>query len=156
MNRTTTKRGGWVKAAVGALLGLMASVTWAQYAIDWFTIDGGGGKSTGGVYTVIGTIGQPDAGSMTGGNFTVEGGFWGVAVIQTPGAPILSVARTNANVLVSWPAPAPGWTLGQTNLLTGLPGAWPPVTFPYVTNGGVISVTVPATGGPQFFRLQQP
>jgi hypothetical protein len=29
--------------------------------LDWFTIDGGGGTSTGGVYAVSGTIGQPDA-----------------------------------------------------------------------------------------------
>ena len=33
-----------------------------SYQIDWFTIDGGGGTSTGGVYSVSGTIGQPDAG----------------------------------------------------------------------------------------------
>ena len=33
-----------------------------NYSIDWFTIDGGGGTSTGGVYAVSGTIGQPDAG----------------------------------------------------------------------------------------------
>ena len=46
----------------------------AQYAIDWHTIDGGGGTSTGGPmigvnYSVSGTIGQADAGGpMTGGN----------------------------------------------------------------------------------------
>ena len=27
-----------------------------SYSIDWFTIDGGGGTSTGGVYSVSGTI----------------------------------------------------------------------------------------------------
>jgi len=32
-----------------------------SYSIDWFTIDGGGGMSTGGVFSVSGTIGQPDA-----------------------------------------------------------------------------------------------
>ena len=40
-----------------------ATITHAQsYSIDWFTIDGGGGTSTGGVYSLSGTIGQPDAG----------------------------------------------------------------------------------------------
>ncbi|MFN3409754.1 MAG: hypothetical protein ACK45B_12210, partial [Limisphaerales bacterium] len=40
----------------------------AQYSIPWQTIDGGGGTSTGGVYRVTGTIGQPDAsGPMTSG-----------------------------------------------------------------------------------------
>src|SRR5258705_2546512 len=50
----------------------------AQYSIDWFTIDGGGGTSTGGVYSVSGTIGQPDANAqpMTAGNFSLVGGFW--------------------------------------------------------------------------------
>ena len=36
------------------------------YATDWSTIDGGGGTSTGGGYSVRGTIGQPDAGTMSG------------------------------------------------------------------------------------------
>jgi len=43
-------------------LNLQLSTAFAQsYAIDWFTIDGGGGTSTGGAYTVSGTVGQPDA-----------------------------------------------------------------------------------------------
>ena len=79
--------------------------TFAQsYSIDWFTIDGGGGTSTGGVYSVSGTIGQPDAGpTMSGGNFTVDGGFWGlIAAVQTPGAPLLSIARTTTNTVAIW------------------------------------------------------
>ena len=31
------------------------------YEINWYTIDGGGGTSTGGPYTLTGTIAQPDA-----------------------------------------------------------------------------------------------
>ncbi len=31
-------------------------------------MDGGGGASTGGVFTVSGRLGQPDAGTMSGGN----------------------------------------------------------------------------------------
>ena len=41
---------------------LSASVLTASaqtYSIDWFKIAGGGGTSTGGVYSVSGTIGQP-------------------------------------------------------------------------------------------------
>lgn len=45
--------------------------------IDWYTIDGGGGTSTGGGFELSGTIGQPDAGpEMSGGGFTLTGGFW--------------------------------------------------------------------------------
>ena len=47
---------------------LPSSVAAQTYALDWSTIDGGGGTSTGGVYAVSGTIGQPDAGRMSGGN----------------------------------------------------------------------------------------
>jgi hypothetical protein len=36
----------------------------AQSPVDWSTIDGGGGTSTGGIYTVSGTFGQPDAGTL--------------------------------------------------------------------------------------------
>jgi hypothetical protein len=34
-----------------------SSASAQSYSIDWFTIDGGGGTSTGGVYSVSGTIG---------------------------------------------------------------------------------------------------
>ena len=48
-----------------------------DYAIDWYTIDGGGEMwSTGGDFELHGTIGQPDAGEMSGGTFSLTGGFW--------------------------------------------------------------------------------
>src|SRR6266705_3605561 len=76
-----------------------------SYSIDWFTIDGGGGTSTGGVYQVSGTIGQPDAGpAMSGGNFSLTGGFWSlISVAQTPGAPSPTIIQSGPSVIVSWP-----------------------------------------------------
>ena len=55
-----------------------ASPLHAQYAVPSYTIDSGGGTSTGGDFKLTGTIGQPDASPQvaTGGNFTVSGGFW--------------------------------------------------------------------------------
>jgi len=48
------------------------------YDLSWSTVDGGGGTfSTGGVYSLGGTAGQPDAGLMTGGEYALGGGFWG-------------------------------------------------------------------------------
>ena len=66
-----------------ALAGLLAGRAPAQnFRLDAFTIAGGGGTSTGGVFAVSGTIGQPDAGAkMIGGNYSVDGGFWGVATV---------------------------------------------------------------------------
>jgi hypothetical protein len=49
----------------------------ASYELDWWTVDGGGGTSTGGNLELTGTIGQPDTGTAAGGSFTVYGGFWG-------------------------------------------------------------------------------
>lgn len=52
------------------------------FSIDWYTIDGGGGQSSGGGFTLTGTIGQPDAvfGGASGGTYGFVGGFWGGSV----------------------------------------------------------------------------
>ncbi len=48
------------------------------YDLTWSTLDGGGATfSTGGSYSLGGTIGQPDAGTLSGGGYTLNGGFWG-------------------------------------------------------------------------------
>ena len=47
-----------------------------QYKLTWYTIDGGGGQSSGGQYVLMGTIGQPDAAYSSSGNYQVLGGFW--------------------------------------------------------------------------------
>jgi len=54
---------------------LVAVPVLGQYVIDWYTIDGGGGTSTGGPYVLTGTIGQPDAGGCSGGSYELLGGF---------------------------------------------------------------------------------
>jgi hypothetical protein len=49
----------------------------AQLDLSWHTIDGGGQTfSTGGGFSLGGTVGQPDAGVMTGGDYDLCGGFW--------------------------------------------------------------------------------
>src|SRR5437870_6981788 len=106
-----------ILSPIGLLLLLLlpASSLAQNYSMDWFTVDGGGGTSTGGVYAVSGTIGQPDAGgAMTGGSYSVDGGFWSLYAVQTPGAPLLSISYAGNQAIVSWPILATGWTL-QTN-----------------------------------------
>src|SRR5690349_16385725 len=46
------------------------------YTLEWHTVDGGGGTSTGGGYVLDGSIGQPDAGRQSGGAYSLAGGFW--------------------------------------------------------------------------------
>lgn len=53
------------------------------YDLSWWTVDGGGYTwSTGGGYSLAGTIGQPDAGVLQGSGYTLAGGFWGGVGVQ--------------------------------------------------------------------------
>ena len=100
---------------------LIPAIGFAQsYTIDWYKVSGGGGTSTGGVYAVSGTIGQPDAANaMSGGNYTVTGGFWSlIAVVQTAGLPSLSVAHSGNSVIVSWPNTASSTLQTNNNVPT--------------------------------------
>ena len=58
--------------------GMAASAALATggYEVSWYTYDGGGGISSSPAYTVMGTIGQPDAGAHSGTGFSLTGGFW--------------------------------------------------------------------------------
>jgi hypothetical protein len=64
----------------GIVLILLTTVVFAftgTPVIDWFSIDGGGGTSTGGEFTLSGSIGQSDAGTaMSSDTYTLTGGFW--------------------------------------------------------------------------------
>jgi hypothetical protein len=48
----------------------------AEYEIGWQTIDGGGGTSSGGPYSLTGTIGQPDTGVSSAGVYVNSAGYW--------------------------------------------------------------------------------
>jgi len=62
-----------------AVVPVLAAVT---YDLSWWSVDSGGATfSTGGAYELGGTIGQPDAGTLTGGGYTLGGGFWGGGVV---------------------------------------------------------------------------
>jgi len=129
----------------------------AQYAIDWHTIDGGGGTSTGGVYSVSGTIGQPDASvtTMTGGPYSLTGGFWAIYAVPTPGAPPLAIFRTATNaVVVSWPSPSTGWNLQQNTDLNTANWVTPPENV--TDNGTQKFIIVNPPAGNRFYRLHKP
>ena len=71
---------------IGLLL-VIVSTALAQsssgYDLTWNTIDGGGDTSTGGGYTLMGTIGQADAGvRLNGGGYSLAGGFWASGASQ--------------------------------------------------------------------------
>jgi hypothetical protein len=70
----------------GSLLAGAAAARPSGYALDWFTVDGGGGVNDAGGYTLQGTIGQPEAGALgPSKGYTLTGGFWTVS------APVIRV-----------------------------------------------------------------
>src|SRR5215467_12229673 len=90
------------------ILCLTVSASAQNYSLNWFTTDGGGGTTTGGVFSLNGTIGQPDASApMTGGAYSLVGGFWAFPVlIQTPATPALHLALIgNGLSTISWTPP---------------------------------------------------
>ena len=140
-----------------AVLALAFSSAHAQpYSISWYKIAGGGGTSTGATYTVSGTIGQPDAGGpMTGGNYSLTGGFWAlVSVIQTPGAPALTLTHSGNSLVISWVSPSTGWTLQQNSDLTTL--SWTTSGYSISDDGTTKSITITSPAGNLFFRLIKP
>lgn len=46
-----------------------------SFTIPFWSADAGGGVSTGGTFTLTGTIGQPDAGRLISACFVIDGGF---------------------------------------------------------------------------------
>jgi hypothetical protein len=123
------------------------------YSIDWYKIAGGGGSSTGGQYSVSGTIGQPDAGgAMTGGGYSLTGGFWSlISVVQTAGLPNLTITHSGNSVLVSWPNTG-SYTLQQNSNLGG--GTWATSGYSISTVNGTNSITLPSPTGNLYFRLR--
>ena len=128
------------------------------YSIDWYKVAGGGGTSTNGQYSLSGTIGQQDASTaMTGGTYSLTGGFWSlIALLQTPGAPNLSIMRSGNSVIVSWLNTGSYILQQNSNLATA--AAWATSGFPVTTNSpvGTKSITNTSPTGNLFFRLANP
>ena len=134
-------------------LASVSHISAQSFSIDSHTM-GAGGASTGGVFSVSGTIGQPDANPepMANGEFSLTGGFWSIDTVQTPDAPLLSIERQHPDVRVFWPLPASGFVLEQS---LGATGAWSQVSVPYATNATDISISVPTPTGNRFYRLRR-
>jgi hypothetical protein len=140
---------------VAALL-LPAMARAQSYSINWYKVAGGGGmNSTGGIYTVQGTIGQHDAvAPISGGGYQVTGGFWAmISVLQTQGAPTLSIRLSGTTVIVYWLA-VPGWVLQQNTSLTNTPG-WT-LSSGVTTSGGTNYLNLVSPTGHLYFRLANP
>ncbi len=152
--RPVAGAGACLAIALMLTLGMLQANAQTNYAIPWFKIAGGGAmQSPGGLYSVSGTIGQPDAGGpMTNGPPSLTGGFWALpTLVQTPGAPFLSISFNAqlSTITLFWTPPTPGFTLQSTDSLS--PTNW--VNAPSGTNNpATVSATLPA----RFWRLFKP
>lgn len=141
--------------ALGAIAPARAQNT-NGFSVDPFTVDGGGGLSAGGGFTIEGTIGQPDAGVLIGGGFLIEGGYWSmVQVITQPDSPLLTLSRAGSQFRLSWPLSAENFILEETISLSPTI-SWSTVPGSYSSNATDFFLTVPAQPGDRFFRLHKP
>jgi hypothetical protein len=147
MKRIIMKR---IKYILASCVCLIACVAMGQFSIGWWKVAAGGGPSTGGVFTASATIGQHEAGTVTGGQFALTGGFWGAFAVQSPGAPTLVITPAGSGqATLTWSPQTPGFHLQTSDSLS--PAAW--INAPSGTNH---PVTVPTTEPMKFYRLARP
>ena len=127
------------------LAGFTAS---AQFSIDRFVIAGGGGTSTGGDFTLNATIGQPDAGTMSGGNYSLAGGFWGAIQTPPPVPTVIEVWVINGEVHLRFNGiPGQVYEIERAQFVTG----------PWRPNGQPLAViTMPSEGVVEFVDTTSP
>jgi hypothetical protein len=91
---------------------------------------------------------------MTGGNYSVTGGFWAlISVVQSLGAPTLYITHAGNSVTLFWQNTGT-WTLQQNSDLAVASG-WVSSGSPVTTANGTNSVTINNATSNLFFRLKQ-
>jgi hypothetical protein len=97
------------------------------YDLNWFTVDGGGGRSASGIYSMQGSIGQPDAGAQVGGPYNLHGGFWsGAGSASTPTTTVTPTrTRTPTRTVTSSPTRTPTPSPTRTRTPTPTPTSTP-------------------------------
>ena len=102
-----------------------------ELTLDWFIMDSGGDTSTGGDFSLVSSIGRPDAGTMSGGDWQVQGGFWNRLIVnRAPVTGFMTFYRSKNSSL----------KIKITNLMTN-------VFDPDGDTNVLFSVTQPRLGG---------
>jgi hypothetical protein len=139
--------------AITSCLGASAQ----QYTLDWHRTGVSGGQSTGGTYSLSGTLGQPFATALSGGNYALDS-FWRIdpPFVPPPTAPELVVTLVQNTVVLSWPRTATGFILEQASALPCAANSWSPVPAnSYQTKDANLQVVLPVTPGSKYYRLHQ-
>ncbi len=135
---------------LGLLCLLISLPACAQYSIPWWTVAGGGGQSSGGDFSVTGTIGQSDAGVLQGGALAINGGFWHGGALPVPSitsfTPESGEAGTTVTITGSAFTGATAVTFGGTAAL-GFAVYDDNTIFATVASGATGTITVTTPGG---------
>ena len=137
----------------------LSATAHAQSAIDWFTLDAGGGAHSSANYVANFTAGQMDVGStfLNSANYRIIPGFWALEDLgPATGLPELSITESGPNVVLSWPSPSTGFVLQHTDSLNVLPAAWSDTPGLVSDNGFIKSLTLPNNLSKRFYRLRRP
>src|SRR5258708_3923320 len=92
---------------IGTIISIPSQLRAQSYAIDWFTVGGGGGTGGAGAYEISATVGQSIVETSVGGNHLLDGGFW--SFLRTTDVSFLHISRSGANLVVTWPNPSTGF-----------------------------------------------
>jgi hypothetical protein len=135
---------------------LVVSALGQSYSVDCHKVAGGGGGSSNTRFSLSGAIGQHDADSkLSGGTYSVTGGFWSIFTVSAPSLPLLNIRLTPTNtVMVSWPSSATGFVLRQNGDLNTTNWVAPSEAILDDSSHRLIIVTPPA--GARFYRLTKP
>lgn len=145
-----------IKPFILTVVALAASALTAAET-SWWSFTGGGGISQHGSVALGGAIGPiaPALSPATGGNYTLNGGFWPALSGQPqPVWPILKIELLSKEekVLISWPVNLNGFKLEYTtNLISGV---WHPEDEVVVDTASEHTVTVPSSGVYRCYRLR--
>jgi hypothetical protein len=134
-----------IKSILAALLlALVGSAACAQsggvYNLTWNTFDGGGATFiAGGIYSIGGTIGQPDALSMSGASFVLAGGFWqSVNSVSGVGTPPPAVTPSGTPLAFRFYPPSPNPARNAVDVAFDLPEARPVRLAVYNVQGSAV------------------
>lgn len=124
-----------------------------QYAIAWTAA--AQSSSSRHSHPLAREVKHSGAGELTGGVYSLEGGFWAIAVANdSPNVPLLRIGLTPTNtVLLTWSAQAVGLVPERNDLL--ISSNWVALTNAGSVVDGENQVVVAVPPGNSFFRLQR-
>jgi hypothetical protein len=139
--------------------GGVAATNIAQWnGSSWSALGSVMGREDGGAVNALAVSGST---LYAGGDFTSAGTNFSAyaAMANLPVPPTLSIIADGANMVVTWPDAATGYTTGYTlesatNLVP--PVAWQTNSTPPIVIGGQNVIISPISGSQQFFRLFNP